>query len=136
MCDTFVALADATIDGSVILAKNSDREPNEAHEVVLVAAAEHQPTDSVRCTYVEIPQAGRYALTARVATVQDNPKLQLTANGAKESVEIPVPYTIGKWQQTEPVQVSLVQGRNSLRLTRPDGSRGLGIKEFTLTPVK
>ena len=59
MCDTFVALADATIDGSVILAKNSDREPNEAHEVVLVAAAEHQPTDSVRCTYVEIPQAGR-----------------------------------------------------------------------------
>ena len=34
MCDTFVALSDVTADGSVILAKNSDREPNEAHEVV------------------------------------------------------------------------------------------------------
>ena len=59
MCDTFVALADATADGSVILAKNSDREPNEAHEVVLVPAADHDGGSTVRCTYVEIPQARR-----------------------------------------------------------------------------
>lgn len=89
----------------------------------------------ITCDF-EIPQAGRYALTARVVTVQDNPKLQVTANGSEETVEIPVPYTIGKWQQTEPVQITLAQGRNSLRLTRPDGSRGLGIREITLTPVK
>ena len=37
VCDTLVSLPDATADGSVILAKNSDREPNEAHELVLVA---------------------------------------------------------------------------------------------------
>ena len=84
----------------------------------------------------EIPTAGKYALTARVSTVQDNPDVQLTANGAKEAVPMLVPYTIGKWQQTAPVQVSLVQGKNNLRLTRPDGSRGLSIKEITLTPVK
>jgi dipeptidase len=59
MCDTFVALSDATADGSVILAKNSDREPNEAHEVVLVAAGEHDAGSTVRCTYLEIPQAPR-----------------------------------------------------------------------------
>jgi len=56
MCDTFVALSDATADGSVILGKNSDREPNEAHEVVLVPAAAHRARDTVRCTYIEVPQ--------------------------------------------------------------------------------
>jgi hypothetical protein len=85
---------------------------------------------------VEVPSAGKYALTARVVTVQDNPALLLAANAAKETVGISVPYTIGKWQQTQPAQVSLVKGRNSLRFTRPEGSRGLAIKEFTLMPVK
>jgi dipeptidase len=59
MCDTLVALADATSDGSVLLAKNSDREPDEGHEVVLLAAAEHSPGERVRCTYLEIEQVPR-----------------------------------------------------------------------------
>ncbi|MFN8156337.1 MAG: C69 family dipeptidase [Candidatus Nanopelagicales bacterium] len=59
MCDTFVALPGATVDGSVILAKNSDREPNEAHEVVLLPAAEHDDAEQVRCTYLDIPQVRR-----------------------------------------------------------------------------
>jgi secernin len=58
MCDTFVALSDATADGSVILAKNSDREPNEAHEIVLFDAADHAAA-TVRCTYIDIPQVRR-----------------------------------------------------------------------------
>jgi dipeptidase len=58
MCDTFVALSDATADGSVIFAKNSDREPNEAHEIVLVPAADWD-TATLRCTYIDIPQAQR-----------------------------------------------------------------------------
>ena len=58
MCDTFVSLPDATADGSVILAKNSDREPNEAHEVTLIPAAE-QPADVLRATHIEIPQVPR-----------------------------------------------------------------------------
>lgn len=59
MCDTFVALADATADGSVILGKNSDREPDEAHEVVLVSARDHGRDESIRTTYLQIPQAQR-----------------------------------------------------------------------------
>ena len=54
----------------------------------------------------------------------------------KQPIEIAVPYTVGKWQQTKPVEVSLVKGKNVLRFARPDGSRGVTIKEFTLTPVK
>ena len=56
MCDTVVALPDATADGSVILAKNSDRDPNEAHELLVVPRKEHEVGSTVRCTYVEIPQ--------------------------------------------------------------------------------
>ena len=56
MCDTLVALGNSTRDGSVIFAKNSDREPNEAHELVLIPAADHQPGERVKCTYIEIPQ--------------------------------------------------------------------------------
>ena len=59
MCDTFVALSEATANGSVVFAKNSDREPNEAHEVVHVPAAEHGQGAQVRCTYITIPQVER-----------------------------------------------------------------------------
>jgi dipeptidase len=59
MCDTFVALSEATANGSLIFAKNSDREPNEAHEVVHVPAAEHGPDDRVSCTYITIAQVER-----------------------------------------------------------------------------
>ena len=56
MCDTFVALGNSTADGAVILAKNSDREPNEAHELLLIPRAAHPEGGTVKCTYIEIPQ--------------------------------------------------------------------------------
>jgi secernin len=56
MCDTLVAVGDATADGSVILAKNSDRQPNEAHVLLHLPRAQHQPGSKVHCTYIEIPQ--------------------------------------------------------------------------------
>jgi dipeptidase len=57
MCDTLVAVGKATADGSVILAKNSDRQPNEAHVLVHLPRARHEPGTMVKCTYIEIPQA-------------------------------------------------------------------------------
>jgi dipeptidase len=56
MCDTFVALSNSTKDGSVLFAKNSDRDPNEAHQIVIFSAAKHAKGEMVKCTYVEIPQ--------------------------------------------------------------------------------
>ena len=57
MCDTMVALGSATADGAVIVAKNSDREPNEAHHILVIPAADHIPDSLVKCTYIEVPQA-------------------------------------------------------------------------------
>jgi secernin len=56
MCDTFVALSNATRDGSVIFAKNSDRDPNEAHELLLIPHATHAQGEDVNCTYIAMPQ--------------------------------------------------------------------------------
>ncbi|MBD3214389.1 MAG: peptidase U34 [Candidatus Lokiarchaeota archaeon] len=56
MCDTVVALGNSTKDGSVLFGKNSDREPNEAHNVVYSKSAKHDPNSKVNCTYISIPQ--------------------------------------------------------------------------------
>jgi secernin len=59
MCDTIVALGNSTADGAVLFAKNSDRDPREAHEIVRVPAARHAPGAVVRCTHIEVPQVER-----------------------------------------------------------------------------
>jgi secernin len=56
MCDTFVAMPNSTAEGSVLFAKNSDRDPNEAQELVLIEGSSHSMGSKVRCTYIEIPQ--------------------------------------------------------------------------------
>ncbi|MEW6184975.1 MAG: C69 family dipeptidase [Thermodesulfobacteriota bacterium] len=56
MCDTVVATAEVTADGVALFGKNSDREPNEAHQVVRIPAADHSPGSRVRCTYIDLPQ--------------------------------------------------------------------------------
>jgi len=56
MCDIFVALGNAISDGSVIFGKNSDREPNEAHELVLIPHAHHEEGENLSCTYINLPQ--------------------------------------------------------------------------------
>ncbi|MBA4192133.1 MAG: hypothetical protein C0467_29500 [Planctomycetaceae bacterium] len=85
---------------------------------------------------VEVLHAGKYALTAKVVTAQEGQKVRILPNDSKQPAEIAVPYTIGYWQQTQPVEIVLVKGKNVLHFTLQDGSRGVTIKEFTLTPVK
>lgn len=83
---------------------------------------------------VDVPCAGRYALTARVATVHGEAAAPLTLNGAKYPAAMAIPYTVGAWQATPALEVTLVDGMNTLSFAAP--STGLAMKEFTLTPVK
>jgi len=84
----------------------------------------------------DAPAAGKYALSARVVTPSWKQHLLVAANGAKEPTDIALPFTVGMWEKTEPVEVSLVKGRNVLRFSRNEPVKGLTIKDFTLTPVK
>ena len=58
MCDTLVALGNSTVDGSVLLAKNSDRQPNEPHIMIRIPRMRHdlEQNKYVKTTYIEIPQ--------------------------------------------------------------------------------
>jgi secernin len=59
MCDTIVALPDATAERIALFGKNSDRERNEAQSVEFAPRAEHVPGTELACTYITIPQARR-----------------------------------------------------------------------------
>jgi secernin len=52
MCDTLVSLT----DGGVLFAKNSDRDPNEAQIVEWHPAADHAAGETVRATWIDLPQ--------------------------------------------------------------------------------
>ncbi|MFC2186143.1 C69 family dipeptidase [Fulvivirgaceae bacterium LMO-SS25] len=55
MCDTFISFPSHNQGSSILLGKNSDREPNEAQELSYVPAMEY--IESVlQCTYICIPQ--------------------------------------------------------------------------------
>ena len=57
MCDSFVALPDATLNGDLIFGKNSDRPNGEIQDVVSLPAQVHTTGDLLQCTYLLIPQA-------------------------------------------------------------------------------
>ena len=83
----------------------------------------------------DAPAAGNYQLTAKVATVQKGQIFLISANDHKQAAETPVPYTLGMWQDTPPVEVALAKGRNILHFELKEGSRGVTIKDFTLKPA-
>jgi secernin len=56
MCDTMVVTGSASADGVTLFAKNSDRDPREAHEIVRIPAARHPEGATIRCTYIDVPQ--------------------------------------------------------------------------------
>lgn len=57
MCDSLIAVKSDTADGVAIFAKNSDRPPNEGQFLKYIPAEDHPKGATVRCTYIEIPQA-------------------------------------------------------------------------------
>ncbi len=86
---------------------------------------------------IDAPKAGKYALTARVVTPSWKQRLTVKANGSKP-VDIALPFTVGMWDQTEPVEITLQQGSNVLTFSREQdtGLKGITIRDFTLIPVK
>lgn len=76
----------------------------------------------------DAPRAGRYQLTARVATFAEGQKFLVAPNDSSQPTEIPVPFTTGLWQETPPAGITLTQGRNVLRLALPQGSRGVTVR--------
>src|SRR5690625_7471103 len=56
MCDTVVALGNTTKDGSILFAKNSDRQPNEPLLLIHEPKKTYPKHSTLRFTYIEIDQ--------------------------------------------------------------------------------
>ncbi|MCF7675325.1 MAG: hypothetical protein K9N23_09960 [Akkermansiaceae bacterium] len=84
----------------------------------------------------DAPAAGKYALSARVVTVSPDQHLFVATNDSPQPVDITAPYTLGKWDMTPPVEISLAKGTNVLRFSRPEPVKGMTIKDFALAPVR
>jgi len=85
----------------------------------------------------DAPKAGKYTLTARVVTPSWKQHLMITANGDEKPIDIALPFTVGMWDKTQPVEITLAKGKNVLTFSREpeEGLKGVTIKDFTLTPV-
>ena len=84
---------------------------------------------------VEAPADGKYELVVQVATVSPKQQVILRLN-RRTLLDMPLPYTKGLWQESEPLAVDLKEGRNTLMFTCRAPNRGVTMKELRLTPVK
>jgi formylglycine-generating enzyme required for sulfatase activity len=86
---------------------------------------------------VTVPRAGNYSLTAQVVTANYDQRINVATNDNESPLVMTMPFTIGKWQESEPVTVTLKEGANVLRLWRDEPPQyGLAIKSFTLKPAQ
>jgi hypothetical protein len=103
---------------------------NKEGETVLHMSRYAKAGDTFEYTF-DAPKAGKYQLVIDIATPKPNQKLFATANGGSP-VEMALPYTIGLWGKTEPVEVELKAGSNVLKISGPARAT---IDQFTLAPM-
>lgn len=84
---------------------------------------------------VDIDQPGTYKLSASVVTIHSDVGMLLSVNGRDEHVAVDIPYTLGDWKDSEPIEVRLDAGTNTLTFSGKAKSNGLTIRQFMLTPV-
>jgi hypothetical protein len=83
----------------------------------------------------QAPRAGPYALSSKICTTRWAMGLQASVNGGQE-VNMPLPFTLALWGDSEPVVVNLRAGTNTLKIARsPDLRKGIAIHHFTLKPL-
>ncbi|MFM7180228.1 MAG: hypothetical protein ACKO2G_02000 [Verrucomicrobiales bacterium] len=104
---------------------------NKAGDTLLHLSRYSKEGDSFEYTF-DTPKAGKYQLVATVVTPKWDQRLFATTNSLAP-VEMALPYTIGMWGKTAPVEVELKPGQNVLKFHGPARAT---FGEFTLTPVK
>jgi len=78
--------------------------------------------------------ASKVYITANFTTWHIDQDLLLTLNGDGLEQNVPVFYSYGYWKETQPLEINLIKGKNTLRFARTS-SRPIVIKEFFLYNV-
>merc|ERR1719181_1308402 len=93
-----------------------------------------EPTGSSWQYSVNVDSASKYYLTANFTTWHMDQDLFVSVNKGKQ-LTVPVYYTVGWWNQTQPIEVSLQKGNNTLSFYRTT-TRPLVFKAFYLYKSK
>lgn len=104
---------------------------NKAGDTLLHLSRYSKEADTFEYTF-DAPKAAKYQLVASVVTPKWDQRLFATANGGTP-VEMALPYTIGTWDKTAPVEVELKAGENVIKF---HGPARVTFGEFTLAPMK
>jgi hypothetical protein len=83
---------------------------------------------------VNAPEAGKYSITSEVVTVTVDRSYLLRVN-RRNLFEIPLPYTLGEWEETKPVEIDLKKGRNTILFTLKSNNKGVSLRAFSLKPT-
>lgn len=84
---------------------------------------------------VPVASAGAYYLTANHSTWHVDQDLIVTVNGGTDKVNLPVYYTMGYWNETQALRVTLTKGVNTITFMRYS-TQQISIKEFFLYKTK
>ena len=85
---------------------------------------------------VKAAKAGKYSLEAKVVTANYDQRIKVSANEGQE-IAMKMPFTEGVWQNSQPIEITLVKGENVLNFWRDEPpQKGVAIKEFVLTPLE
>jgi len=84
---------------------------------------------------LHLPEAGTYSFVANVVTVTPDRSFLMRVN-RRNMYDVPLPLTVGDWMATEPVEMDLKAGRNTLQFTLKSPNKGVTIRDFTLTPME
>ena len=82
-----------------------------------------------------VDTTGVYYMTANHSTWHVDQDLIVTVNGGSDKVNLPVYYTIGYWNETQPIKITLAKGKNTLTFLRYS-TQQISIKEFFLYKTK
>jgi hypothetical protein len=90
------------------------------------------PEESAVAYQVHVERPGTFYLTVNFSTWHVNQDLFVTTDAnASAAISVPVYYTLGYWNQTQPLALQLREGANELTFTRST-ERELAIKELLL----
>lgn len=137
------------IDGSIVMPAVACIKPTKPSANVIFSKSflggmQLHVRDGTSLEYVlTLTETRRFNLLLRLVTVHDKMQpLLLTVISDADSDEdivmistIIIPYTIGEWGLSAPIEIELAKGSNTLTFAREAPKYGLTLKEIILTPL-
>lgn len=84
---------------------------------------------------IDVPEAGTYSLEIMYAAANRDMVLEVSSGDEKLGT-VSIPGTTGLWRKMEPADIKLRKGPQTIRITSPQGQRGISIRWFELSPRK